>query len=156
VIVEIDGRKVSAALELQKEILKKKIGATVQLKVWRGGKVIQVPVAMAELPEKYTKVANTRPGKLEVESKAESLGLELRDARRTGATVVAVVPGSPADRAALQTDDVITEIAGRPVRNAAAAAAAIGDRLRDSREKPVLLKVERNAKQISVQITPKP
>jgi S1-C subfamily serine protease len=147
---------VDAALELQKEVLKKKIGAKVQLKVWRGGKAIQVPVAMEELPEKLAVAADKRPGKLGVESRAESLGMSLRDARRTGAAVVAVVPGSPADRAALQTDDVITEIAGRPVRSAAAADEAIGDRLRASGKKPVVLKVERHAKQISVEITPKP
>jgi S1-C subfamily serine protease len=154
VIVEVDNVKVSAALDVQKEILKKKIGATVQLTVWRAGTVLQIPVATGELPTEYTKVANLRPGKLGVEPKAESLGLQLRDARPTGASVVAVAQGSAAQRAAMQAEDVITEVGGRTVRDAAAAAAAIGDRLRRARDKAVVLNIERKGMRTVVAITP--
>jgi serine protease Do len=154
VIVEIDGTKVNAALDLQKEILRKKIGATVQLKVWRGGKIIQIPVATGELPEKYTKVANVRPGKLGVESRAESLGLGLRDAPGSGAVVASIVPGSAADRAAMRAEDVITEVGGRPVRDAAAVVGAIGDRLRAAPDQPVVLNVQRKGESTVVAIAP--
>ncbi len=154
VITEIDRVKVSAALDLQKEILRKKIGTTVQLTVWRAGSVLQIPVTMGELPADFSKVANLRPGKIEIEPKAESLGLQLRDAHPAGAAVAAVAPGSAAQRASMQKDDVITEVAGRTVRDAAAAAAAIGDRLRSSRDKAVVLNIERKGKKTFVAITP--
>lgn len=156
VIVEIDGVKVGAALELQKEILRKKIGATVQLTVWRGGSFQRIAVATGEVPADLTKVTNSRPGKLALEPKAESLGLELRDAKPLGAIVAAVVPGTAADRAGMLADDVITDVGGRTVRNAAAAAAAIGDRLRLARDKPVPLSVERKGKRSQVAISPIP
>ena len=54
----------------------------------------------------------------------------------------------------MQADDVITEIGGRTVRDAAAAFAAIGDRLRTAPDKPVVLNVERKGEPAVVAITP--
>ncbi len=154
VIVEIDGAKVSAALDVQKALFRKKVGATVQLTVWRSGALLQIPVATYEGPDELTRVVNTRPGKPALEPKAESLGLELRDAPSRGAIVVAIVPGSPADRAAMKIDDLVTEVGDRTVRDAAAAAAAIGDRLRIARDKAVMLHVERKGQRSLVLVTP--
>jgi S1-C subfamily serine protease len=154
VIVEVDGVKVAAARDVQKEILKKKIGATVQLSVWRGSSKLRIPVVMGELPSKITTVANIGTGKLGIEARAESLGLKLRNAKPTGAVVTGITADSPASRAKMQSDDVIVEVEGRPVRDAAAAAAAIGDRVREAGDKAVLLHIQRKGQRLPIVITP--
>ena len=69
-----------------------------------------------------------------------------------GAVVADVAPGSPAERAGLRLDDVITRIQGRPVANAGAINATVGIAapgstldliyLRDGRERTTALAVE--------------
>lgn len=69
-----------------------------------------------------------------------------------GAVVADVAPGSPAERAGLRLDDVITRIQGRPVANAGAINATVGiaapgstlelTYLRDGRERTTALAVE--------------
>jgi S1-C subfamily serine protease len=111
-------------------------------------------VVTREVPAKLSHAANARPGKLALEPKAEILGLELRDAQPVGATVAAIVPDGPADRAKLRADDVILEVGGRTVRDAAAAAAAIGDRQRAAPGESVGLLVERKGKRSFIVVTP--
>ncbi len=154
VITEVDGVKVVAKRELQKEILKKKVGATVQLTVWRAGGSLQIPVTTGELPSDPVVAIKARPKKSGSDAKSESLGLRLRDAKPDGALVESVTPGSPADRALMQGEDVIKEVEGRAVRDAAAAAGAIGDRVRTAGDKTVSLSIERKGKRILVAITP--
>lgn len=154
VILDIDSVKVTDKVELLREVLKKKIGATVQLTVWRAGRTLRIPVATGELPAELTKVANLRAGKPGMEPRAESLGLRLRDARPGGAVVASVMPGSAAHRAAVQAEDVITEVAGRPVRDAGGAVAAIGDRMRTAPGKSVGLLIERKGKRSFIVVTP--
>ena len=156
VITEVDGVKVAAARELQREILKKKIGATVLLNVWRGGATLRISVATGELPAELSKVASPRPAKPAPASKAETLGLKLRDAKLAGALVTSVAAGSPADRAQMQSEDVIVEVEGRLVDDAAATAAAIGDRVRAARDKAVRLNLVRKGKGMVVVVTPDP
>ena len=154
VVTEVDGVKVTAPLEVLREILRKKIGATVRLTVWRAGATVRIPIAMQEMPDDITPVANPHPGKLGVSPKAETLGLKLRDARPAGALVIGVVADSPAGRAQMQSEDVITEVEGRTVRDATTAAAAIGDRVRDGRGKTVLVNIERKGRRTYVILTP--
>ncbi len=154
VITEVDGVKVAAARDLQREILKKKIGDTVALTVWRGGATLKIAVATGELPPELTRVSLARPGKPEPDSKAESLGLRLWDAQPAGAAVADVVPESPAGRAAVQVGDVITEVEGRAVSDAASCAAAIGDLMREKRGKGVLLHIERKGKRTVAVLLP--
>ena len=154
VVTEVDGVKVVAKRELQKEILKKKVGATVQLTVWRAGGTLQIPVTTGELPSDPVVAAKARLRKPGSDAKSESLGLKLRDAKPDGAIVDSVAPGSPADRAQMRSEDVIKEVEGRAVRDAAAAAGAIGDRVRTAGDKAVSLFIERKGKRIFVAITP--
>src|SRR5438132_14058953 len=48
VITHVDGAAVATDTELQHEILKKKIGQSVQLSVWRKGHTIKVPIKTRE------------------------------------------------------------------------------------------------------------
>ena len=57
VITAVDGVPVIAARDLQKEIVHKKIGQTIQLSVWRAGKSLQIPVTTGELPASLTRVS---------------------------------------------------------------------------------------------------
>jgi S1-C subfamily serine protease len=151
VITEVDGVKVAAARELQREILKKKVGQTVQLTVWRAGSTMKIPVATAELPGEITKVANVAPKK-SGESKAESLGLKLRDAKPAGAQVAEIVPDSPASRAEILAEDIITEVESKPVADAAACAAAIGAASEAKAGRGVIINIDRRGKRLFVVI----
>ena len=59
VITAVDGVPVIAARDLQREIVRKKIGQTVQLSVWRAGKSLQIPVTTGELPASFTRVSTS-------------------------------------------------------------------------------------------------
>lgn len=138
VITQVDGVAVANARDLQKEVLKKKVGQSVELAVWRNGKSISIPVTAGELPSDFTKVANTAPGKSLPEAKTETFGLQFQDVPKipgekargkmtlpTGALVTDVEAESPADEAGIQPGDLITEVNEKPVANAAAVRAAL-------------------------------
>ena len=154
VIVEVDGVKVAAARDLQREMWRKKVGDIVQLTVWRGGTTLKIPVTTGALPAELARVPDLRMGRPNVAAKAESLGLKLRDAQPAGAVVAEVAPDSPASRADVQADDVITEVEGRAVPDAAACAAAIGDRVRDKQSRGVLLNIDRRGKRTYAVLVP--
>lgn len=137
VITQVDGIPVASAHDLQKEVLKKKVGQSVELAVWRNGKNLKVPVTTGELPSDFTRVANTAPKKVP-DAKGDLFGLKLQDAAKTpgekskgkpaafaGAVVADVAAESPADEAGIQAGDVITEVNEKPVANSAAARAAL-------------------------------
>lgn len=139
VITEVDGQPVNSDRELQKRILSKKVGDTVQLTVVRKGKTIKVPVVTGELPSDVAGAAgsrrnalpqpdepgtgkdnSSRPGTnnffgLQVQKMtkelAESMGVETD----TGVIVTNVADDSPAARAGIRVKDVITEIGDKPV-----------------------------------------
>jgi len=135
VITQVDGIAVANARDLQKEVLKKKVGQSVELAVWRNGKSLKVPVTAGELPTDFTKVANTAPKK-PLDAKDETFGLQIQDAAKgagekskgklaAGAIVSEVTAESPADEAGIQPGDVITEVNEKPVANAAACRAML-------------------------------
>ena len=57
IIMEVDGVKLATAHDLQKEVLKKKVGQTIQLTVWRNGSYMIIPVITGELPVEFGRVA---------------------------------------------------------------------------------------------------
>jgi S1-C subfamily serine protease len=146
VITEVDGAKVATARDLQKEVLRKKIGQVIQLTVWRRGATMKIPVATAELPQELTKVANVLPPKAPA-ADAESLGLKLKDnANAAGAVVLEIAPESPAARAEILPGDVVTAVETQSVASAEACARAIDAGLRDKPAKGVLLNIDRKGK----------
>lgn len=62
VVTEVDGVAVATDRELQKQVLGKRIGQTVQLTVVRKGKTLRVPVITAELPGDNPTVASASSG----------------------------------------------------------------------------------------------
>ena len=156
VITEVDGVKVASAHDLQRLVLRKKVGQSVQLKVWRAGNTLQIAVATGELPLEVTKVANVAPSREVPVPKAETLGLKLRDGKPKGAQVVGVTPNSPAARAEILSDDVITEVENRPVTDAAGCVSAITTGMVTKGNKGVLLNIERAGRQTFILLNPRP
>jgi serine protease Do len=139
VILEVDGVPVASDRDLQKLILGKKVGATVQLSVLRRGKNLKVPVVTGELPTVATKSfldpsedSNEKPK----ESPRQFYGLQLQDLTRelaaslgvsasNGVLVTSVAEESPAARAGISVRDVITAVDDKPVKDVGAFKEAI-------------------------------
>jgi len=130
VITKVDGTPVTTDTQLQREILKKKIGQAVKLTVWRKGQTIEIPVTTGELPNEIARASNEiappeqgRPedvGKLGLQvqdiTKEISERLHLGDAR--GVIVTDVADNSIAAAQGIEREDVITEVDGKPVTKA--------------------------------------
>src|SRR6478736_2257126 len=61
VITQVDGAPVSTDTQLQHEILKKKVGQSVELTVWRKGQTVKIPVTTGELPGEVSRASNEQP-----------------------------------------------------------------------------------------------
>jgi Do/DeqQ family serine protease len=130
VITQVDGTPVSTDTQLQHEILKKKIGQSVDLTVWRKGQTIKIPVVAGELPGEIGRASNqnvTPPQKQEDTSK---FGLQVQDLTKDvaarlkldvqqGVIVTDVADNSLASAQGIEREDVITEVDGKPVTNVA-------------------------------------
>jgi S1-C subfamily serine protease len=160
VIVEIDGQPVVSARELQKEVLGKKLGQEVSLKVWRrglrSGDFRTVAVTTAELPPADRMAMSGRrggsdrpPGPDGPDGPAGGplgLGLQdLSDEQRQkmdlaagGALVAEVDRGGPADVGGVRPGDVITAVGDVPVEDRASFEAAMA-RLPEGEEAMLLL-----------------
>jgi serine protease Do len=127
VITELDGRKVSDASQLQIEVGQKQPGTTIKLEVLRDGKTVSVPVTLEEMGSRDhagKEAASNGHGKARWGIGLTDITPELREQLQAssdlhGAVVEQVQPGSAADDAGLQRDDVIVEVNRHPVQNAA-------------------------------------
>ncbi len=153
VITEVDGVAVSLAKDLQKEIVRKKVGQVVQLTVWRAGKTLQIPVTTGELPTEVMRVATT-PAKSEPRVQTETYGMKLKDGASGGATVERVTPDSAAAKAGVREGDLVTDVETRPVKTAAAVLEAIATSDGKATKKGILLNLERNGKRTYAVIEP--
>ena len=135
VITEVDGVPVGSDRELQKQILTKKIGAVVQMTVYRKGKFIKVPLTTGELP---ASVVQTGPGLGEETPETDTTrqdsghlyGMQLQELTKdlaanlgvmtnAGVIVVSVAHDSPAYKAGILAKDVITAVDDKPVKDPA-------------------------------------
>jgi serine protease Do len=129
VILKVDNVPVSLSRELQREILAKKIGQNVKLELWRNGKVSVVTVRTGEQPDRMVRASNRpTPGEPPVKPTPQpetqaNFGLVVEDlpsgSPARGVLVTDIAPGSAADAAGLMRGDVITEVAGKPLRGTA-------------------------------------
>jgi len=147
VITAVDGTPVETAHALQKLVLRKKVGEPVVLKVWRSGKVLDISVTTGELPSTDSIAAAEGEGTPDASpggtANFKDYGLELADGKSgPGVVVTKIVPGSAAEIADIQVDDVITEVNNQPVKNVTEAAELLS-RSGEDRHKPVLLFLER-------------
>jgi serine protease Do len=130
VITHVDGTPIESDSQLQHEILKKKIGQSVQLSVWRKGQTIKVPIKTGELPNEIAQASNALPiqpsqpkqesvGKfgLQVQELTKDVAERLHLPVQQGVVVTDVEDNSIAAAQDIQREDVITEVDGKPVTN---------------------------------------
>ena len=162
VVVEVDGEPVASARELQQAILRKKVGQTVNLKVWRrgagGSDFMTVDVITEELPQNPLVAARgmrgNRPpsedgatqGSLPLGLDVEDLSDEVARALRIesgGVIVTNVEDGSEAETAGVRRRDVITAVGPVAVQNEAAFDKALAEW---PEGEPAVLHLERDGK----------
>src|SRR6202521_433460 len=118
VITQVDGAAVVTDTQLQREILKKKIGQNVELTVWRKGQTMKIAVTTGELPSDISRASNelTPPAPTKPED-SNKFGLKVRVTQ--GVIVTDVADNSLAAAQDIQREDVITEVDGKKVTNVA-------------------------------------
>src|SRR5438046_4314035 len=128
VITHVDGTPIDSDSQLQHEILKKKIGQSVQLTVWRKGQTMKVPVKTGELPNEIARTSNTLPvqpsqpkqesvGKsgLQVQELTKDVAERLHLPVQQGVVVTDVEDNSMAASQELRREVVTTHGDGKPV-----------------------------------------
>ena len=127
VITHVDGTPVSTDSQLQREILKKKIGQPVDLTVWRKGQTMKIPITTGELPEigRASNAPTPPPQKpedvnkfgLQVQDLSKEVAERLRLDVQEGVIVTDVADNSLASAQGIEREDVITEVDGKKVTN---------------------------------------
>ncbi|MBA2586792.1 MAG: trypsin-like peptidase domain-containing protein [Chthoniobacterales bacterium] len=138
VITQVDDAPVGSDTQLQREVLKKKIGQNVELTVWRKGQTMKIPITTGELPNEISRAANepAQPNGPRQEE-ANKFGLQVQDLTKEMATrlkltveqgviVTDVADNSLAAAQDIQREDVITEVDGKPIANVASFREALG------------------------------
>jgi Do/DeqQ family serine protease len=120
IIVKVDDVAVKSPREVQQQVLKRKVGATVTLEVVRAGQPVKVAIQTAEMGSRLATAA-PRPPALE----KDIHGIVVEDHDGDGAIVTGIVPDSPAMAAELQRGDLITGVNRQTVRDSDAFLAAI-------------------------------
>lgn len=126
VILKVDKVPVAISRDLQREILSKKVGASVELEVWRAGKTMTLAVQTGEQPDRLMRASNlrtpTRPNAVPGDP-VPFPGLVVEesspDAPSKGLLVTEVAEGTAAAAAGLLPGDVITEAGGKPMHKKA-------------------------------------
>jgi serine protease Do len=133
VIVDFAGSKIRTPAQLQGVVSRAPIGTKQPVTVLRSGKRVELAVNVKEMPANYGE-RNVRP----VDDKAEGeqtqqydkLGLEVGPLtgdvakqlglkETSGVVITSVEDGSPADKAGLNTGDVITQVGRKNVKSVA-------------------------------------
>jgi serine protease Do len=153
VITQVDNSPVSSDTQLQREILKKKVGQNVELTVWRKGQTLKIPVTTGELPNDISRASNelappapTKPEDsnkfgLQVQELTKEVATRLKLQVQQGVIVTDVADNSLAAAQDIQREDVITEVDGKRVTNVASFREAL--KKADPR-KGILLYLDRN------------
>ena len=129
VITQVDSSPVSTDTQLQREILKKKVGQNVELTVWRKGQTLKIPITTGELPNDISRASNelTPPTPrtpedsnkfgLQVQELTKEVAARLKLPVQQGVIVTDVAENSLAAAQDIQREDVITEVDGKRVTN---------------------------------------
>jgi Do/DeqQ family serine protease len=132
VITQVDGAPVTTDTQLQREILKKKIGQNVELTIWRKGQTLKIPVTTGELPNEISPASNEikPPAPSKPEESTNKFGLQVQELSKEmaermklgvtqGVIVTDVAENSLAAAQDIQREDVITEVDGKKITNLA-------------------------------------
>jgi len=119
VIVAVDGQPIRKAHDLPIKIARHQPGDRVLVEVIRNGKRKTIPVIVEEMPDDEVaknrhKTSLAKHGMV-VAPLTPSLAEKLRSRSQKGVVVKRVLPGSPAARAGIRSEDVITRIDGHVI-----------------------------------------
>ncbi|HWP83580.1 MAG TPA: DegQ family serine endoprotease [Terriglobia bacterium] len=159
VVLSINGEAISETRELSLKVAMMSPGTTVQLRVLRERREIDVPVILGEQPMERAAIGpQSAPGTaramegVAVQNLTPPLRRQLGlPANATGVLVAEVEPGSPAAEAGLRRGDVIQEVNGRAVSSVADFERLIRQADRDV----VLLLVNREGQTLYIAIEPR-
>ncbi|MCX8093705.1 MAG: DegQ family serine endoprotease [Candidatus Goldbacteria bacterium] len=124
VIIEFDGKKIKKYRELQSIVASTPVNKTVNVKVIRKGKEVNLKIKVGERnPD-----AILEPEKPEISQSENNLGVTVSDitddiasqygiSKGSGVVVIAVDPGSSAEDAGIMRGDIIHEINGKQIKN---------------------------------------
>ncbi len=127
VITQVDGVPVTTDSQLQREVLKKKVGQTVELTVWRQGQTMKIPVKTEEIRSDNLGPAFLRQAPIQANAgEAGNLGMQVQDLSKEiadrfhlgvskGVIVSDVAENSVAAEQGIDRGDVITKVDGAPV-----------------------------------------
>jgi S1-C subfamily serine protease len=118
IITAIDTKAVTADT-IRGVIAEHRVGDVITLSLMRGTTSMNVKVTLAERPAEATAEPSSPAS-----ANRPMLGIQLEDTAN-GPVIRAVVAGSPAEKAGLKVDDVLTKIGDTAVKDAASAGAAI-------------------------------
>ncbi len=125
VVVSVDGQPVTDAKSLTRAVGFKAPGSETALTVYRAGKKLDVTVKLGTRPDLEGLSKGEQGGEggdEEQGQKADKLGLKVQDGEAAGqgpgAYLLFVEPGSPAEKADLRPNMLVTEVNGKPVRSA--------------------------------------
>lgn len=130
VITAVDGAPVNSDTQLQREVLKKKIGQSVDLTVWRKGQTIKIPITAGELPSEVGRASNPATPPPQKPEATNKFGLQVQELSKEvasrfnlestkGVIVTDVADESLAAAQGIEREDVITEVDGKPVTDVA-------------------------------------
>ncbi len=155
VILQFDGKRISAMRGLPRIVAETEVGKAVEVEIWRRGERRTIEVTLGELPsdEELAQLGDTpRPGQPETDRvEVPDLGLtvatisgELRetfgiDDDLEGVVIVEVMGGSAASEHGLRPGDVILEIGQEPVSSPAEVAARVAEEKEKGRRSMLLL-----------------
>jgi serine protease Do len=153
VIVAMNGKDVTDARQLRLDTAMSKPGTVVKFKLVRGGKSLEVPVTLGELPSKPDQQASAQTGQsralqgLRVENLTPAIARDLQLPQGVRGVVIDSVDNTSAARqAGLQRGDVIQEVNHKPVANVSDFDRAV----ETAGNQPVLLLVNRGGRTMYV------
>ena len=147
VITAVNGSPVKDARELAKQIGAMAPGATVKLTVWRKGEEKSFSIALGELPNQREARATTPNSSGPNSTDVPRLGLTIAPAGQVagsgseGVVVTEVDPNGIASDQGFKTGDVILEVGGKKVANAADVRSALSDAQKDGK-RTILMRVK--------------
>jgi len=157
IILEFNGQPVSDVADLRWKVASTRPKSTVQLKVFRNGKEMTLPVTLGELPEEQNRSGFSREDRgsvldgVQVDELTPQVARQLGLPRDTfGVVITDVRPGSPAAEAGLRRGDVVQEVNRRRVTNVTSFERAV----REGEGNSVLLLVNRGGNTMFIVIEP--
>ena len=112
VILQINGRPINSERDYSRAVDQSGPSMRVRVRSGRDGRILSVVVPLGKRHQAMPDPRNSRPKQVVFGARGQATGAQ-------GVRVTAVVPNSPADKAGFETNDVILQINGRPIRSEA-------------------------------------